>query len=153
MLPIALSLLAAALAPAPRAPQAICDIGRAALRDLPPIDRNAGEDVYYGGADPRHRGLLDVCPDLRNALPDGYRMADADAEKRASVHIPVPGNPPKWAGIYIVGVPELAADGKSAKVGFTFECTGLCGAGFESRYILTATGWQRDGKPHTLWVS
>lgn len=126
-----------------------CDIGRAVIADLP-SDRTRTE---YVETDPRRSGLMKLCPQLGHSLPGGYLAADDGARARASQHVPTAGAPPPWAGIYTIGAPVLSADGRSATVAITWECSGPCGSETVSRYVRTEHGWQRDGKPEILSVS
>ncbi len=148
-----ISLLAAALAPIAPTTEAICTVGRAALRDLPGIYNNYPADSYYAASDSNGRDLLNVCPKLKNELPIGYSEATDDAHKRANIHAPVPGYSPRPAYIYSINVPKFSADLKSATVHFEYTCTGLCGGAFEAHYALTQNGWQRRGALRTLYVS
>ena len=89
-----ISLLAAALAPSAPTTEAICTVGRAALRGLPGIYNNYPADSYYAASDANGRDLLNVCPKLKNELPIGYSEATDDANTRANIHVPVPGYNP-----------------------------------------------------------
>ncbi len=144
-----------AVAPAPSAAMsaAICEVGRAALHDLPPADKTGRSDTYYAGADAHHRDLLEVCPKLRSNLPADYPLANSDARNRAAIHAPIPGVNTRPAFIYAINVPEISDDLKSATVHMGYDCTGLCGGGFEAHYVRTAKGWQRQGEIRMLYVS
>jgi hypothetical protein len=152
-----LTLMAISMAVAPAATTAtsaaICEVGRAALHDLPPADKTGRSDTYYAGADTHHRDLLEVCPKLRGALPTDYALADDDARSRVAIHAPVPGTDPRPAFIYAIDVPDISDDRKSATVHIRYDCTGLCGGAFEAHYIRTAKGWQRQGDIRMLYVS
>lgn len=141
--------IASLLTAPPTSSKSVCAIGRAVLADMRPW----GGDESYLETDPDRSGLMKLCPDLRDALPKGYRAADADARSRADIHAPVPGPRPVAAYIYAVGSPVMAADGRSATVEIVCTCTGLCGSASRSRYIRTPQGWRRQGKPRMLWVS
>lgn len=151
MLPLLISFIAA-LAP-PSGSTRVCDVGRATLRDLPPPSFNPADATYYVDADPNHPGLMAACPDLRKELPAGYSVADEAAWSRARVHAPVLGRCIAPTTIYLVGIPKVAADGRSATVEWGYECTGLCSGGFMSRYVRTPAGWRLDGRPRMKWVS
>lgn len=125
---------------------ALCDVGRAVLVDLP---STSAKNEYVETA-PERSGLMKLCPQLRHGLPDGYAAADDDARARASQHYPTSAPPPPWAGIYTVDAPVMAADGQSATVAISWECSGPCGSDTVNRYIRTAGGWRREGKPRVL---
>jgi len=92
-----LSGLAAAATPAPTA---TCNVGLAALRDLPPVGTTQGTVDTYFDLDPSHHGLAEACPSVRENLPAGYAVADAAAWARANVHAPIPGKFTSPAFIY-----------------------------------------------------
>ena len=152
-----LTLMAISMAVAPTKAVtfgAICEVGRAALHDLPPADKTGRADTYYAGADTHHRDLLEVCPKLRGALPTDYPLADDDARSRAAIHAPVPGIAnPRPAFIFAIDVPDMSDDLRSATVRIRYDCTGLCGGAFEAHYVRTAKGWQRQGDIRMLYVS
>jgi len=152
---LTLMAISMVVAPAPRAAtsEAICDVGRAALLDLPPADKTGHSDTYYAGADTHHHDLLEACPELRGALPTNYPLADDDARSRAAIHAPVPGTKLRPAFIYAIDVPDIGEDLRSATVHIRYDCTGLCGGGFEAHYVRTAKGWQRQGDIRMLYVS
>ena len=125
---------------------ALCEVGRAALVDLP--STNAKNE--YVETDPKRSGLMKLCPQLRQSLPNGYVAVNDDARARASQHYPTSAPPPPWAGIYSVDAPVMAADGQSATVAISWECSGPCGSDTVSRYIRTAKGWRREGSPRIL---
>lgn len=125
---------------------ALCGVGRAALVDLP----STSAKNEYVETNPKRSVLMKLCPQLRHSLPDGYAAADDDARARASQHYPRPGPPPPWAGVYTIGAPVMAADGQSATVAISWECSGPCGSDTVSRYVRTAEGWRRDGNPKVL---
>lgn len=133
--------------------KAICQVGRAALRDLPDINANRKFDTYYAAPDSYRRDLLTICPKLKAHLPKGYRIADDDARARASVGAPIPGHYTREASIYSIDVPELNGDFRSATVRMSHSCTGLCGSVSEAFYVRTAKGWRRQGEVRTLSVS
>lgn len=133
--------------------QQICEVGRVALRDLPPADLGGSSDTYYEGPDANHHDLLAMCPKLTDMLPTGYLLADSDARKRAAVHVPLAGTTTRPASIYTIQLPQISADRQSAIVHFAYRCTGLCGGEFDARYVRTSRGWQRDGPARTLSVS
>ena len=153
MLTILAISMAAAVASNNAKSKAICDVGRAALRDLPPADKSGRSDTYYAVPDPRHSDLLDACPELQSALPTDYPLADDDARARAAIHAPLPGANPRPAFIYTIDIPEISDDLKTAIVHMGYECTGLCGGGFEAHYVRTSKGWQRQGEIRMLFVS
>ena len=125
---------------------ALCEVGRAALVDLP--STNAKNE--YVETNPKRSGLMKLCPQLRQSLPNGYVAVNDDARARAGQHYPTSAPPPPWAGIYSVDVPVMAADGQSATVAISWECSGPCGSDTVSRYIRTAKGWRREGSPRIL---
>lgn len=153
MLAWVIASMVAPVAPNTPTPSDVCEVGRAALRDLPTINQNRGFDTYYAGADSQHRDLLEVCPELQSQLPTGYPLANDDARARAAIHAPAPGDQPRPAFIYAIEVPEISNDRKTATVHMGYSCTGLCGAGFEARYVRTSEGWQRQGEVRMLFVS
>jgi hypothetical protein len=153
MLALITALIAAPVAQKAAMPAEICEVGRAALRDLRTVNQNRQFDAYYAGADPHHQDLLEACPELQSELPTGYPLADDDARARAAIHVPQPGNAPRPAFIYAINVPEISADLKRATVRMGYSCTGLCGAGFEARYVRTRNGWQRQGEIRMLFES
>lgn len=142
-------LVAAAVAQSSTVPAAVCDVGRAALRDLPSIETDKNVETYYAGVDAEHRDVLEVCPQLRSALPARFPLADDNARARASVHVPAPGMAARGTFIYAVGVPELGDDRKTAIVRFDYSCSGLCGGTLVARYVKTANGWKKEPG----WVS
>jgi len=145
-----LSGLAAAATPAPTA---TCNVGLAALRDLPPVGTTQGTVDTYFDLDPSHHGLAEACPSVRENLPAGYAVADAAAWARANVHAPIPGKFTSPAFIYQIEIPKISADGMSAEVEWGYTCTGLCGGGLVSHYVRTPSGWQRRGGAEQKWVS
>ncbi|WP_380786339.1 hypothetical protein [Sphingomonas sp. R86521] len=154
MLTVITGLLLAAAAPPSAAPSAaLCDVGRAALRDLPMVNQNPKSDSYYAGLGRSREDILEVCPTLRNEVPAGYPLADADALRRAHVGAPIPGESTKSAFIYTISVTKISADGKTATVHFDCMCTGLCGSRSEGRYGRTPKGWRLLGEIRTLSVS
>lgn len=154
MLTVITGLLIAAAAPPSAAPSAaLCDVGRAALRDLPMVNHNPKFDSYYAGVGRSREDILKVCPTLRSKVPAGYPLADADALRRAHVGAPIPGVSTKSAFIYAISVAEISADGKTATVHFDCMCTGLCGSRSEGRYVRTRRGWRLSGEIRTLYVS
>lgn len=132
---------------------AVCEVGLAALQDLPPADKSQGNADSYFDNDPSHHGLPEVCPALGNSLPAGYSIADDAAWARANVHAPIPGKFTPPAFIYAIEVPKISADGMSATVEWGYTCTGLCGGGVVSHYARTPKGWRRQGGPQQKWVS
>ena len=153
MISIVAILLAAALPPQKPAPSTICSDGRAALRDLPAVDRKRSADLYYGAVDGHPHDLLYLCPKLKDELPEGYSLATSDARRRAATHAPIAGYNPRPAYIYVIDAPEFSVDLKSAFLHFEYSCTGLCGGAFEARYHLTSDGWHRQGDIRPLYVS
>jgi hypothetical protein len=145
--------MTAAVVPNAAVSQQVCEVGRAALRDLPPFDSSGGSDTYVGGPDANHRDLLAMCPKLQELLPVGYRLTNSDARTRAAIHAPLVGVTTRPAVIYTIQIPEISANRQSASVHFSYECTGLCGGEFEARYVRTPRGWQRDGQVRPLAVS
>ena len=152
---LALMVVSVIVAEVPNAArtQQICEVGRAALRDLPPADLGGSSDIYYEGPNTNHHDLLGMCPELKDILPTGYLLADSDARRRAAVHVPLVGTNTRPASIYTIQIPEISADRQSAIVHFAYRCTGLCGGEFDARYVRTSRGWQRDGSVRTLSVS
>jgi len=146
------ALMAASVAPREATPVMICEVGRIALRDLPPANRNRGYDSYYGVSS-NDKDLLAVCPKLRSQVPTGYPMADDDARARAEIHVPLPTNNPRPAFIYTIDIPQISDDLKTAVVRFEYSCTGLCGGIFEASYVRAHKGWQRQGAMRMLVVS
>lgn len=142
-----------AAAPGMATPQAVCEVGRLALRDLAVMQQDRGVDTYYeiGGSD--HRDLLDACPALRRDLPVRFPLADDQARARASVHVPVPGPALRGVFIYQIDVPELSGDGTRAIVHFNYRCSGLCGGTTDAHYVRTPTGWKREGGFFPVTVS
>jgi hypothetical protein len=130
--------------------RSMCQLGRVVLADMP-SKPDAG--MYYFETDPTREGLVHECPQLARHLPQGYNPADDDARSRAAEHVPTPRPSRPPAVIYTLGVPVIAADGHSATVTITSECSGLCGGSAVYRYVRTPQGWRRDGKPRSLWVS
>lgn len=132
----------------------LCEVGRAALRDLPLINHNLNIPSYYGDFKPGQPNLLTRCPQLKHAIPDGYPPADDASRARANgaeQGIGEAYRPP--AALYSVGIPELSADGRHATVSLGYSCTGLCGAAYIARYVRTRRGWVRDGKLNPMMVS
>ncbi len=132
---------------------AVCEVGSAAIADLPNINFDKASDAYYAAPDSNGRDLLTICPALKASLPKGYPVADEDARSRAAIHAPIFGRNVREAFIYSVGIPELSEDLKSATVHFSYSCTGLCGAELEARYVRGPKGWRRDGPIRLLSVS
>ncbi len=128
----------------------ICELGRVVVADLPPP---SDPGIYFIETNPAQDGLMKKCPHLAHKLPAGYAAADNDARSRAARHVPTPGPQRPPAVIATIGVPLIAADGRSATVKVTTECSGMCGSGMLYRYVRTAKGWRRDGKPSPMWVS
>jgi len=153
MLGLIVSAMAGLVAPSTAISTAICEVGRVALRDLPPLDKGVGNVSNYFDADPDHHGLPEVCPVLRQDLPEGYSLADEAAWAKANVHAPIPGKYTSSAFIYAIEAPKISADGKSATIEWGYTCTGLCGGGLVSRYVRTSKGWRRAGGPLLKWVS
>jgi hypothetical protein len=153
MLILLTSLLIGFLGPNAAEPSIVCEIGRVALRDLPPVVLTPMDYTYHIDAGSGHHGLLAVCPSLRAELPAGYSIADETAWARANVHVPIPGKRTSPAIIYLLGVPKVAPDAQSAILEWGYTCTGLCGGGSVSHYVRTATGWRLDGGPRAKWVS
>lgn len=145
--------MGAATTPSAAQARAFCEVGRAALRDLPSADTSGRSDSFYAASDTNRRDLLVICPDLQGGLPPGYRIADDDARRRAAVHAPLPGVTTRPAFIYIAQVSQMSADLRAATIRFSYECTGLCGGEFEAHYICTAEGWRRQGAVRILSVS
>ena len=147
-------LIAVASMPNAAGSAAVCEVGRVALLDLPTLNHNPELDAYYAGIDSEHHDLLDICPQLRDAIPTGYPLADDDARARANDHRAVVSGPQgKAAFIYSIGIPEISEDGKTAVVSMSYSCTGLCGAGFQATYVRGAYGWKRQGEIRNLFVS
>lgn len=128
----------------------ICELGRVVVADMPPP---SDPGIYFIETNPAQDGLMKMCPHLAHKLPAGYAAADDDARSRAAEHVPTPGPQRPPAVIATIGVPLIAADGRSATVKVTTECSGMCGSGMLYRYVRTAKGWRRDGKPSPIWVS
>ena len=131
----------------------VCQVGRVALQDLPAFNANRSYTSYYASPDSSRKDLLDVCPELRRLIPAGYPPADDEARKRASIHVPVPGqsNTP-GTEIFSIDPPRIASNGKTALVTMRYDCSGLCGGYTEFRYVRTPTGWRQD-KPTVILVS
>ncbi len=131
----------------------MCQVGRAALQDLPAFNANRSYASYYASPDSVRKDLLDVCPELRRLVPKGYPFADDDARARAGSHVPVPGesNPPATE-IFAIDPPRVSRDGKTAMVTMRYECSGLCGGYTEFIYLRTAAGW-RQKTPRVIVVS
>ena len=146
-------ILMAVATQSPAGSKAICEVGRAALRDLPPVDTSMASDTYYAGAGASDDDLLAKCPKLQRFLPDGYRRADDEAQRRADIHAPSPDTPARAAVIYTIRVLKLSTDRHAATVQVTYVCTGLCGGAFEARYVRTSKGWQRQGEVRPLFLS
>lgn len=146
-------LIAAAAPPSAATSAALCDVGRAALRDLPMVNYNPRYDTYYAGVGRSREDILEACPKLQSELPAGYPLADDDALKRAHVGAPIPGIFTKPAFIYAISVAKISADGKTAIVHFDCTCSGLCGSRSEGRYGRTPKGWRLLGEIRTLYVS
>ncbi|MBP2276318.1 MULTISPECIES: hypothetical protein [Sphingomonas] len=146
-------LMAASVSSSAAKADAICEVGRVALQDLPSTNRERSADLYYAGHDAERTDVLEVCPKLVSEIPAGYPLADRDARARANMHVPIAGQAIKAAFIYSIEVPEIGADLKTATVRMDVSCTGLCGSGFEAHYIRTAKGWKRQGDIRTLFVS
>lgn len=153
MFTLGIALMAATVASNAEKSAAICDVGRVALHDLPPANRDPRVDVYYASTGMEPHDLLGVCPELRSEIPNGYHLADYDALKRASVGAPIPGHFTRPAYIYSISVTEISADLETATIHLECKCTGLCGGASEARYARTTEGWQRQGEFRTLWVS
>lgn len=150
MLALVTGLMTAALPPSSSTSAAVCEAGRAALRDLPAANRDPNSDSYYSTA-PDRRDLLNECPKLRNELP--IPLADEDARARATIHVPSPVHNPRPAFIYRIDIPKLSDGLTTAVVRFEYSCTGLCGGIFEAHYVRTSKGWQRQGEIRMLVVS
>lgn len=144
--------LLSAAAPSAAASQAVCEVGRVALRDLTVVEINRGVETYYEIGASGHRDLLEACPKLRSELPAAFPLADEQARARASVHVPVPG-PLRGVFIYQIDVPELSEDRTKAIVHFNYQCSGLCGGTTDAHYVRSPTGWKRDGGFFPVTVS
>jgi hypothetical protein len=136
-------------APPREVDKAVCAVGKVALHDLTVIDRAPRAEKFYNGrTDQYHRDLLEVCPVLIKNLPHGFNLATNETFQRVvDLRTAAP------VSIFDVEVPELNSNSDRAIVRMGYSCNGLCGARFEATYVLTQTGWKRDGEPRILAVS
>ncbi|MBW4331935.1 hypothetical protein KY084_13765 [Stakelama sp. CBK3Z-3] len=131
---------------------AVCAIGKALLHDIA-IPADSGNGPALLNPERPTPSLFDRCPDLRQNLPQGLKIADAETLARASQHGPqsLDGD---HIGVYQIAPPEIKPGTNLATISVTYECRGLCGQGLTFRYRKNADGvWVEDGKPRTNWVS
>ncbi len=153
MLPLLIALTAGAGATGQARPYEVCQVGRVALQDLPAFNVNRNYASYYAASDTNRTDLLDVCPELRRLVPEGYPAADDEARARASDHVPIPFQRDLRAvEIFSIDPPLISSDGKTALVTMRYECSGLCGGYTEFQYVRTTAGWHKD-KANVVVVS
>lgn len=153
MLPILLIVTLPIAADETAKPAEICEVGREALKSLPFPSPTPADVSYFVDGNMRDDSLFKVCPQLRDALPAGYSIADSAAWTRANEHAPIPGKQTAPAFIYTLQLPKFSADGKFATLDWEYTCTGLCGGAATTSFIKLDTRWRREFPPRPKWVS
>jgi hypothetical protein len=129
----------------------VCQVGRAALRDLPGFNANRDFRSYYAKPGGGRQDLLDVCPSLLPLVTRLYPLADDKARAEASIHGPVAGQSAFTpTQIFSVAPPIISPDGKSAVVTMRYECSGLCGGYTDFSYVRTPAGWRQEAAKVTV---
>ncbi len=127
----------------------LCAIGYVAMQDLlTAIPPDPGYDAYFNVRPNLYNPtLLDVCPQLQNAIPKSFKIAtEADQEIADSKAGPL-------RFIYTITVPQVDANGNRATIGMGFKCKVMCGAGYQVSYRRTKNGWKMEGAPRRTVVS
>ncbi len=150
------SLLLALAAPSPDQVRAAthaaaCEVGAAAIADLPVVvnaNPNPKLPLFYSDRATSALNLVQVCPELRNALPKTLPLAGA--AEFANLAEPTSTHP---IGMIDIAQPTVNPDLQSATVDIDYRCNGMCGIRWRLTYRRNGAGWRLAGEPVVIGVS
>jgi hypothetical protein len=125
-----------------------CEVGAAALADLPLLDRMSnGPTRFYDGQSP----MILQCPNLRAKAPPSITAATS-AEDEAVADSTGSGSGRRVV-IYRIGIPVLTAHNTEATMRISYRCAGLCGGVWELSYVRQGGHWKQKSPPKLVAVA